>query len=75
MHTSMSALLLTMLESTRSAAVQAQPHMRRPMSLNAFDIIASSSSLDLSGFVPGPKRANAVRVRHARVKIISHSAS
>ncbi|CAD6336623.1 unnamed protein product [Miscanthus lutarioriparius] len=54
MHTSVSAPSLTPLESTGSVAVQAQPHMRRPKSLNAFDIIASSPSLDLSGLFQDP---------------------
>jgi 5'-AMP-activated protein kinase catalytic alpha subunit len=54
MHTSVSAPSLTTLESTGSAAVEAQPHMRRPKSLNAFDIIASSPSLDLSGLFQDP---------------------
>jgi serine/threonine protein kinase len=53
MYTSASApLLTTSLE--QNAAVQVQLHMRRPKSVNAFDIIASSPSLDLSGLFDEP---------------------
>jgi 5'-AMP-activated protein kinase catalytic alpha subunit len=54
MHTSVSAPSLTTLESTGSVAVQAELRMRRPKSLNAFDIIASSPSLDLSRLFQEP---------------------
>ncbi|EER89894.1 hypothetical protein BDA96_10G211400 [Sorghum bicolor] len=54
MHTSVSAPSLTTLQNTGSAAVQAQPLMRRHKSLNAFDIIASSPSLNLSGLFEEP---------------------
>jgi 5'-AMP-activated protein kinase catalytic alpha subunit len=47
MRTSASAPSLVDLGKTRSAG--AQPRMRRIKSLNAFDIIASSPSFDLSG--------------------------
>ncbi|KAJ1255577.1 hypothetical protein BS78_K185200 [Paspalum vaginatum] len=54
MHTSVSAPSLTTFESTSTAAVQGQPRMCRPKSLNAFDIIASSPSLSLSGLFEEP---------------------
>ncbi|XP_062179115.1 CBL-interacting protein kinase 25-like [Phragmites australis] len=54
MHTSVSAPSLTTLEKTDSAAIQVHPRMRRPKSLNAFDIIASSPSFDLSGLFEEP---------------------
>ncbi|KAL6603959.1 hypothetical protein ACP70R_044320 [Stipagrostis hirtigluma subsp. patula] len=54
MHTSMSAPSLTTLDRTDSAAAPVQPPMRRPKSLNAFDIIASSPSFDLSGLFEEP---------------------
>ncbi|PAN23798.1 hypothetical protein PAHAL_4G118700 [Panicum hallii] len=54
MPTSVSAPSLTTLESTGSAAVQGSPRIRRPRSLNAFDIIASSPSLNLTGLFDEP---------------------
>ncbi|GJN38582.1 hypothetical protein PR202_gb27637 [Eleusine coracana subsp. coracana] len=51
MHTSVSAPSLTSLEKEKNAPV---PGMRRPKSLNAFDIIASSPSFDLSGLFDEP---------------------
>ncbi|KAL5200400.1 hypothetical protein ABZP36_021603 [Zizania latifolia] len=48
MHTSASALALTELERMGNN-VSFQPRMRRLKSLNAFDIITSSPSFDLSG--------------------------
>ncbi|KAJ1263970.1 hypothetical protein BS78_09G227300 [Paspalum vaginatum] len=54
MHTSASAPSLTTRGSTGSAAVLTQLRMRRPRSLNAFDLIASSPSLDLSGLFEEP---------------------
>ncbi|KAL6876428.1 hypothetical protein ACP4OV_013000 [Aristida adscensionis] len=54
MHTSVSAPSLMTLEKTDSAAAAVQPPMRRPKSLNAFDIIASSPSFDLSGLFEEP---------------------
>jgi len=50
MHTSISAPSLVNLEKMHIAAARApQPRMRRIKSMNAFDIIASSPSFDLSG--------------------------
>ncbi|TVT98319.1 hypothetical protein EJB05_56384, partial [Eragrostis curvula] len=56
MHTSVSAPSLTSLEKdAAAAAAQVEPpRMRRPKSLNAFDIIASSPSFDLSGLFDEP---------------------
>ena len=54
MHTSVSAPSLTTLESTGSAAVQGSPRIGRPRSLNAFDIITSSPSLNLAGLFDEP---------------------
>ncbi|KAF8754880.1 hypothetical protein HU200_011418 [Digitaria exilis] len=54
MHTSVSAPSLTTLESTGSTVVQGPPRIRRPKSLNAFDIIASSPSLNLTGLFEEP---------------------
>jgi 5'-AMP-activated protein kinase catalytic alpha subunit len=52
MHTSVSAPSLTTLERTGSAAEP--PPIRRLKSLNAFDIIASSPSLNLTGLFEDP---------------------
>lgn len=52
MHTSVSAPSLTTLENTGSAAEP--PRIRRLKSLNAFDIIASSPSLNLTGLFEEP---------------------
>jgi serine/threonine protein kinase len=54
MHTSASAPSLTCLEKNAAAAAQVQPRMRWLKSLNAFDIIASSPSFDLSGLFDEP---------------------
>lgn len=50
MHTSVSAPSLVNLEKMHKAAARTpQPRLRRIKSMNAFDIIASSPSFDLSG--------------------------
>ncbi|CAN6169751.1 unnamed protein product [Urochloa humidicola] len=52
MHTSVSAPSLTTLGCASSTT--GMPRMRRPKSLNAFDIIASSPSLNLTGLFEEP---------------------
>ncbi|CAN6251665.1 unnamed protein product [Urochloa humidicola] len=52
MHTSVSAPSLTTLKNTSSAVDT--PHICRPKSLNAFDIISSSPSLNLTGLFEEP---------------------
>nr|CAB3503510.1 unnamed protein product [Digitaria exilis] len=56
MHTSVSAPSLTTLESNGGSVVgvQGAPRVRRLKSLNAFDIIASSPSLNLTGLFEEP---------------------
>ncbi|KAF8677045.1 hypothetical protein HU200_046503 [Digitaria exilis] len=58
MHTSVSAPSLTTLESnggsSSSVGVQGTPRVRRLKSLNAFDIIVSSPSLNLTGLFEEP---------------------